>query len=294
MDEKNPFNQLFPEFERFVEEKDILTKVKGNLVVNINRIIGRGKTKANGLDLPPAPIERKMELAALTLPEDIALPVEVIDEINNTRELLEKEIQSLLKGDGERKLAITTLRRLSASTGIKDNCYCAGRLILVPVQRGQSWSWSLTRHYPLISNIPPDEEYIEKAFDAAERLLNDVVMPAETFEARLELAWQMARHFSESDNVHVVEVARMYRIAGQSDKFWKTPKRVYYTDLPEASFIANLINWRRKMGAAATKFEFVPATLQQAHGSNAKAFFMPINEEGTQDRPIIYLRKTAN
>lgn len=291
MTERQNQNPLFPEFEKFATDSDMLAKVKGALVVKVNRIIGRGKTKANGLDLPPAAIERKMELGGLTLPDDMILPDEVKLEIIKAQEELENELQALKTSDGTRKLAITTLRNLSVSTGFKDNCYFAGRLILVPTKRGQSWSWSLTRHYPLISNIPPDTDYLVQAYEAAENLLKEVVMSAEVFEYRLDLAWKMARHFSDSDDVYLVDVAKMFRVSGQSDQFWKTPKRVYFSDLPEASFIANLINWRRKKGVVENKFEFIPATLHQAHGPKAKVFFMPINEEGTQDRPIVYLRK---
>ena len=38
-------------------------------------------------------------------------------------------------------------------------------------------------------------------------------------------------------------------------------------------------------------FTFVPATLNQSMGANAKAFYLPTNAEGTMTRPVIYLRR---
>jgi len=280
---------LFPEMERFTHDHDILSKVSGNLVVKLNRIIGNGKTKADGLDLPPAAIERKMELVSLELPLDLRVPVAVTAEIEEVRKDLNEELERLKKSDGVRRTASQALRELSVQTGFKDNNFFAGRLVLVSKNRGLNWSWSLTPHYPIISKIPPDPNYLIEGYQAAEDRLAKIVLHADVFESRLNLAWLMARHFSNTDHVLIVDVARMFKVAGQADGFWNAPKRAFFTDLPEAAFIANLINWRRNKGAEKSKFEFVAATVHQAHGSKAKAFYMPINAEGTQVRPVIYL-----
>jgi len=282
---------LFPEMERFTHDHDILSKVSGNLVVKLNRIIGNGKTKADGLDLPPAAIERKMELVSLELPLDIRVPVAVMAEIEEVRKDLNEELERLKKSDGVRRTASQALRGLLVQSGFKDNNFFAGRLVLVSKNRGMNWSWSLTPYYPIISKIPPDPNYLIEGYQAAEDRLAKIVLHADVFESRLNLAWLMARHFSNTDHVLIVDVARMFKVAGQADGFWNAPKRAFFTDLPEAAFVANLINWRRNKGAEKSEFEFVAATVHQAHGSKAKAFYMPINAEGTQVRPVIYLKR---
>jgi hypothetical protein len=183
------------------------------------------------------------------------------------------------------------LRRLPGQAGQKDNQYYAGRLVLLPDNRTLTWAWSITPYYPIISKIPPDVEYLEKAYSAAEQLLERIVLPVEVFENRLVLTWSMARHFSDSENVLIVDVARLFKIACQEERFWKNPQKRFFTDLPEAAFIANLLNWRTRSDYAKTRFEFVRATLHQAHGSKAKVFYMPQNPEGTQVTPVIYLKR---
>ncbi|MBW2118206.1 MAG: hypothetical protein JRH09_09855 [Deltaproteobacteria bacterium] len=282
---------LFPEMEKFIQDNDVISKVSGNLVVKLNRIIGKGKTKADGLDLPPAAIERKMELVSLELPPDIEVPAAVISETEEVRKDLNEELERRKKSDGVRRTASQALRGLSVQSGFKDNNFFAGRLVLVPKNRGLNWSWSLTPHYPIISKIPPDPNYLIEGYQCAEDRLEKIVLPAEVFESRLNLAWVMAKHLSNTDQILIVDVARMFKVAGQADGFWNAPKKALFTDLPEAAFIANLINWRRSKGTEKSKFEFVAATVHQAHGSKAKAFYMPINAEGTQVRPVIYLRR---
>jgi hypothetical protein len=85
----------------------------------------------------------------------------------------------------------------------------------------------------------------------------------------------------------------MYKIAGQQEKFWNAPKKAHFIDLPEAAFIANLINWRRHKDSDKSEFDFAQATMHQALGKNAKVFYMPTNAEGTQARPVSYITKRA-
>jgi hypothetical protein len=291
MNEYNNQNYLFPEFERFVAENEMLLNLKGNFPVKIHKIIGKGQTKADGLNLPPAPIERKMELATIEFPQGIDVPPAVLAEIASVQTQLKEELKLINQSDGIRRLAITALRSLQVPTGIQDNYYFAGTLVLVPKKRAESWAWCLTPHYPIIPKIPPDSDYIEKAYYASEKLLKELILPVEEFDFKLNLSWIIARQFSNSDDVFVVDVARMYKVAGQRDQFWKAPKRTFFNDLPDAAFIANLINWRRQMERGKSTFEFVEATLHQAHGPNAKPFYMPVNPEGTRVKPVIFLRK---
>jgi len=282
---------LFPVFEQFVEENDLLNKAKGSLAAKLPRIMGQGKTKADGLSLPPAPIERKAELVSLISSEGIDFPDPVMAELEKVQAEVEEEYARIKSSEGTKELAIQALKRLTCAAGQKDNYYYAGKLVLLPVNRGATWSWSITPYYPIISKIPPDAEYIEKGFTAAEELLARLIMPPEIFEGRLYLAWNMARHFSDTDDVLIIDVARLFKIACQEDRFWNNPKKQFFIDVPEAAFIANLLNWRKVSEPSRSTFEFVRATLHQAHGQKAKVFYMPQNAEGTQVTPVIYLRK---
>jgi hypothetical protein len=134
------------------------------------------------------------------------------------------------------------------------------------------------------------------AYRASESIVDKWTLPVDRFLDRLALAWTIARHFGEGENVLIADVARLFKIAAQDERFWGSPARRNFEDVPEAVFIANLINWRRHRDAAgsAESFELVPATLNQAHGSKSRAFFVPSNAEGTIVRPMIYIRRQSN
>ncbi len=278
---------LFPELARFVAETPALAAEKGSLAAKLPRILGQGKTRGTGLDLPPARIERMAEYVSLSLPAHFKLPEAVRAEMAGIRRDLDAKYEELGAPEAIQRLSVETLRSLEGvRTGRQDNYYFAGRLVLRSSRNGREWRWCLTPEYPIISKIPPDLLYITKAFSAAEEMLQRLILKAEDFEAKLKLSWQMARQFSASDDVLLTDVARMFKVAQQGEKFWRSPQRQYFVDLPDASFMANLLNWRSKGSAGSSDFEFVPATLNQA----PKAFYIPVNPEGTQVRPIIYMR----
>ena len=284
---------LFPEVEKFIVDTGMLNKLKGNQA-QLYRILGQGKTKSKELDMPPAEIERKMELVAFKTLKSKDVPSNVREEIDAVKRSLDSELANLTKRDVQKRLANQTLRSLTnIKSGIKDNHFFAGRLILVADKAGKNWSWCLTPHYPIIAKIPPDPEYIAKSYYEAEKLLGEIIMPAEAFDVRLDLAWKLARHFSSGENVLIVDVARMYKVTGQPEKFWNTPKKGNFVDLPDAAFIANLINWRRQSGFKKTDFKLAQATVHQALGPKAKVFYMPSNTEGTQTRPVVYITKRS-
>lgn len=287
---------LFPEFERFVIDQRLLENAKGALAAKLPRILGQGRTKADGLDMQPAPIERRQELVAFRFPDGLKIPESVKSEIKQAQQQIDSELGLLSQSDGIRRFATQTLKRLEGvQTGFKDNQFFAGRLVLKADKAGQNWSWCLTSHYPIISKIPPDLDYVCHSYAAAENLIEQTTLPVELFHDRLTLAWALARHFSATDDVLILDVSRMFKVAAQDERFWNTPARRHFNDIPDGTFIANLLNWRKNRSelTEVVKFEFVPATLNQAHGSNSKAFFMPVNPEGTQVRPIIYLRRST-
>lgn len=293
MESLNGQDELFPAFTRFVKESGLIDKAKGNLAAKLPRILGHGTTRAVGLDCPPAPIERKIEFASFRPPSNFTLPQPVLQERLQAESDVEQLKNELLREEGIRRLATRSLQEIDADGGYRDGRFFAGRLILASEKGGLDWSWSITSYYPIIKRIPPDPEYIAKAFKAAQNQIGSLTMPPEQFESKLLLSWTLARHFSRTDDVLVTDVMKMFNIAGQEGKFWQNPQRQLFRDLPEAAFVINLINWRQSRGASAGVFEFVPATLHQAHGQSAKVFYFPMNQEGTEVRPMVYLRRRS-
>ncbi len=286
-------NALFPELIRFIESTGLSDKARGNLAAKLPRILGQGNTKTVGLTAPPADIERKMEVASLELPAGTILPIEVQAEIRVAAEEIAQVKAELSREEGKRRLATAALGRISQPGGIKDGKFYAGRLILGCERGGLEWTWSITPHYPIIRRIPPDPEYISRAFEQAQTDIQRLTLPPEVFEGRLLLSWMLARHFSTSEDVLVTDVMRMFNVAGQDDKFWQAPQRQFFRDLPEAAFVVNLMSWRMRASSNVALFEFVPATVDKALGRKAQVFFMPMNNEGTDVRPMVYLRKRS-
>jgi hypothetical protein len=287
---------MFPELERFVQRTGLLSSAKGILSARLPRILGQGRTRAEGLDLPPSVIERQQELLALKLPDEAASDQALQDEIAAARRAVEEHAERMRHSDGQRRFAMQVLHLLEdRSSGSKDNQFYAGRLVLVPEKSGQNWAWSVTPHYPVTAKIPADIDYVLSAYRESERVVKQWTLPVDRFLDRLSLAWTMARHFSDSENVLIADVARLFKIAVQDDAFWGSPARRNYSDVPEAAFVANLINWRHNRDEAKESqvFELVPATLNQAHGPRSRAFFVPGNAEGTVVRPMIYIRKLS-
>ena len=288
---------LFPAFERFVRQHGLLADAKGILAARLPRVLGQGKTRAEGLDLPPAALERQQELITLSLPKEIVLDPDVVNEIEEARKAVETHTERMRHSENRRRFALQALNQLEGvQSGIKDNQFYAGRLVLVSDASGQNWSWSMTPHYPLVDKIPADVNYVVNAYRVADQAVERWTLPAEQFFERLRLAWVMARHFTSSDDVLIADVARVFKIAIQDQRFWRRPSRRNFEDVPEAVFAINLINWRRHRTdfAEGDSFELVPATLNQAHGSRSRPFFVPGNFEGTVVRPMIYLRRKVN
>ncbi|MGD9976162.1 MAG: hypothetical protein AB7S77_24150 [Desulfatirhabdiaceae bacterium] len=285
---------MFPEFEKFVKDHNLLEKkFGGNLAAQIPRILGQGKTKAVGLDLPPAPIERKQEFVNLDLPESYNVPDAVKKERLSVQSELEIELIQLCSEEGARRLASNVIRSLQTepAAGLKNNYFHAGLFLLIPDKKRATWSWSITSHYPIIQKIPPDFDYLIKAFSIAEEKVGQLVIPVDEFEKRMDLSWLMARHFTATgDPILLSDVARMYAIASQDKKFWNNPRKNNFSDIPEASFIANLINYKRNYTSSAEPlFEFMPATLNDSY--TKEVYHIPLDREGTQTRPYVYIIK---
>jgi hypothetical protein len=278
---------LFPQFERFAKEAG-LDRAKGSLSAVTPRILGLGKTKATDLEEAPAPIERKSELAGLKLPHEFTAPPEVQAEMDAAAAEVKALRQELARPDGRRRFIADCLPLLPGAQ-LSDGMYHVGNLILVEAKGGFEWAWCLTVHYPLVQRLPPDPEYIAKGLVRAQAIATEIVLPVDVFEKRLLLAWQIARHWCGRDDVPVADVMKYYQVAAQDDRFWGAPRRAAYRDIPDAAFVANIINWRNHGRPADSGFSFVPASLHQATGQ--KVFYMPANTSGTEVRPIVYLRR---
>ena len=146
---------MFPEFEKYAEAENLLSrKLTGILDAKLPRILGQGKTKAIGLDVTPAPIERMQELATLELPKDFTLPDAVLREIQSVKDNLQKEIKDLCSEEGSRRLASQVVRSIQVQPqGMKNNYFYAGKFLLMPDKKRLTWSWSITPHYPIIEKI---------------------------------------------------------------------------------------------------------------------------------------------
>lgn len=294
---KTASENLFPAFGRFVEENRLLADAKGILAALLPRILGQGNTRAEGLDMPPAVIERQQDLIALSLPKDVVPDPDVVHEIEEAKRAVESYAERMRHPENRRRFALQALSKLDGvRTGNRDNQFFADRLVLVSDKSGQSWAWSMTSHYPIVDKIPADIDYVVRAYEAADQAVEKWTLPVEMFLERLNLAWSMARHSTNSDDVLIADVARVFKIAVQDQRFWRKPSRRNFEDVPEAVFIANLINWRRHKSSLAEcdAFELVPATLNQAHGTKSRPFFVPGNAEGTVVKPMIYMRRKAD
>jgi hypothetical protein len=288
---------VFPEFEKYAKDEKLLEKkLAGNLAVQIPRILGQGKTKAIGMDLPPSPIERKQEFVNFELQSLFNVPATVNEEWLSVKVELEKEMKQLCSEEGARSLASNVIRNVNSDPpgGLKNNYFHAGRFLLIPDKKRTSWAWSITPHYPLIEKIPPDIDYLVKAFSIAEEKVDQIVTPVEEFEKQMELSWLLARHYAEAINkVLLSDVARMYVVASQDKRFWSKPQRKYFVDVPEASFIVNLINYKRNYkDSSEPAFEFMPATLNDSYRKDV--YHIPLDREGTQTRPYVYIVKKTD
>ena len=118
-----------------------------------------------------------------------------------------------------------------------------------------------------------------------------MVIPVEEFVKQLELSWLLAMHYTAAnDMVLLSDVARMYVVASQEKRFWSKPQKKNFMDVPDASFIANLVNYKRNSKAATVPaFEFMPATLNDTYRKNV--YHIPFDREGTQTRPYVYIVK---
>src|SRR5882724_6209270 len=97
-------SELFPAFCYWARESGLVDKSKGNLAAKLPRILGQGTTRAKGLNLPPSPIERRVEFASLQFPTNFPAPDDVLREQSEASEELEKLKTEMMREEGKRRL----------------------------------------------------------------------------------------------------------------------------------------------------------------------------------------------
>jgi hypothetical protein len=290
----------YEEFCEYAEKIDLLDSVLkgkgGPFLTVIPRILGKGKTRAEGFegDRPPAPIERLYEYAKLDL---IRLNHETNkhfpDQLRNEQSLAKQRIEELERGlrtpDVWQRFAREILSSLGDPTPGRSGKFMKGDLELIFDAKNLTWSWSLAGAYPLVSKLPHDKDYLIEGLHAAEKRLLESVIEPEDFLRRLTLAWKLARHFSATDQVLIRDVARLYLVAAQADGFWARPCKQTFNDQSEASFVLNLT---KSIEVVRSHFELEKATIHQTKlGGKGKdvSFDLP-KRSGLGTEPYSYMR----
>jgi len=288
----------YEEFCRYAEDIRLLEILPkgGSFPPLISRIVGKGKTRAEGFfeDRPPTTIERlcdyaKLDLTRLANEVNRSFPEGIHLEQARAKHHVEEIERGLTPIEGRQRFAREILFSLGDRSPGRSGKFVKGDLELVFDHKSLTWSWSLAGVYPLVSKIPHDKDYIVEAFHAAEKRLSESVVEPEDFLRRLTLAWKLARHFSATDQVLIRDVARLYLVAAQEDGFWSRPCKQTFSDLSEAGFVLNL---SKSIEVVRHHFELEKATIHQTKlGGKGKdiSFDLP-RRGGPGTEPYSYMR----
>ena len=142
------------EFIAFAEKVRLLDKLPrgGNLQSVVPRILGNGKTRAEGLfdeKKPPALIERQYEYAKLDLNKlfgDINYPALGCDSLRAEQAQTQQQIKSLQEqlerpNDGWERSAREALYKLGEKTPGRGGRYAMGDIELSFDEKTFSWAW---------------------------------------------------------------------------------------------------------------------------------------------------------
>lgn len=225
----------------------------GNLQSQIPRILGSGKTRAEGFfdeKKPPALIERLYEYSRLDLDRlssEINYPILEGDAVRSEHRQVQLQIKSIQDqldrpNDGWERSAREVLSKLGETAPGRSGRYALGDLELAYDKKSFSWTWSYRGVYPLLSKLPPDIAYICDGYKDASRRMKEAIVPIDDFLASLRLAWTICKHRSGSGHVLIRDVARVYVVAAQGQVFWDKPSKSSFSDIPEAIFVINLVH----------------------------------------------------
>lgn len=273
----------------------------GNLPSAVPRILGSGKTRAEGLfdeKKPPALIERQYEYAKLDLNRlsadaNFLIPDGIREEQNRIKQQIETSQRQLdHPTDGWKRTAREVLWKLGDQTPGRDGRYSMGDLELAFDNRLFSWTWTYRGAYPLVSKLPHDVDYICEGYRDALRRMHEAIVPASDFLSSLKLAWAIAEHRATGP-VLIRDVARIFIVADQKQAFWDKPSKNMFTDIAEAVFVINLVH---AIEDVRKLFELEKAGVHQtALGGRTRniAFDLPRRGgAGTEPYSTIRLKKT--
>ena len=297
-------NDGLEQFCAFAERIRLLDKLirGGNLPSVIPRIIGKGKTRADGFfdDRPPALIERlyeysKLDLTALS--NAINYPIPETDPLREEQRQVKQRIDDLQRqlnqpNDGWQRSAREVLSKLGEKSPGRDGRYSMGKLELNFDKKTLSWAWKLAGAYSLVSKIPHDVGYICDGYQDACRRVAESIVPSETFLSTMKLTWAISQCRAGQDAVLIRDFAKVYVVAAQDKNFWDKPSKAAFSDISDAAFVLNLvesINDVRKV------FELVKAGVHQTglggQGRNVSYDLPKRGGDGTEPYVTIKMRE---
>jgi len=291
------------EFIAFAEKVRLLDKLsrKGNLQSVVPRILGNGKTRAEGLfdeKKPPALIERQFEYAKLDLKQllgEINYPAVGINSLRDEQARTQQQIKSLQEqleraNDGWERTAREVLSRLGEATPGRGGRYASGDIVLSFDKKTFAWAWTYRGAYPLVSKLPHDLDYICEGFCAASRRMSEAIVPSAEFISSLQLAWIISKQKSGPGPVLIRDLAKVYQVAAQSAAFWDKPAKSSFTEISDAAFVINLVH---AIDEVRKFFGFEKAGLHQTvlggKGKNV-SYDLPKASGGTEPYSYIFLK----
>jgi hypothetical protein len=291
------------EFIAFAKRVRLLDKLPrgGNLQTAVPRILGQGKTRAEGLfeDRAPALIERLSEYAKLDLSRlesEISYLIADEDPVRAEQNAAKAQIKRLeeqlaTSAEGWERTAREVLSKLGERTPGRGGRYALGDLELAFDTKSMAWRWTYRGAYPLVSKLPHDVDFICDAHRDASRRMAEAIVPQEEFLAALRLAWVITKHRATGvPAVLIRDLAKAYLVAAQPSAFWDRPSKTTFVDLGEAVFVINLVT---AIDEVRKSFELEKAGVHQTSlGGRERniAFELPKRGGGTEPYSTIRLK----
>lgn len=290
--------------DRFIELAERIRMLEklprgGNLSSAVPRILGSGKTRAEGLfdeKKSPALIERHFEYAKLDidrLGNDINYPIG--NDVREEQTQVKSEIESIKNQlqhptDGWQRSAREVLWNLGEKTPGRNGRYSMGELELTFDEHSFSWTWTYRGTYPLVSKLPHDVDYICEGYRDAMRRMKDAIVPTTEFLSSFQFAWKIAKHRAGVGPVLIRDIARAYVVASQGQPFWDKPSKSTFVDRVDAVFVINLVH---SIEDVRKLFEFEKAGMHQTalggRGRNV-SFDLP-RRDGSGTEPYSIVRQ---
>lgn len=291
------------EFIALAKRVGLLDKLPrgGNFQTAVPRILGQGKTRAEGLfeNHTPALIESLSEYAKLDLiklQSEISYPIADEDPVWAEQHAAKAQIECLEEQlskstEGWERTAREVLYKLGEKTPGRGGRYALGDLELAFDTKSMTWRWAYRGAYPLVSKLPHDVEFICDAHRDASRRMEEAIVPQEEFLAALRLAWAITKQRATSATAVLIrDLAKAYLVAAQPSAFWDKPSKTAFVELSEAVFVINLVH---TIDEVRKSFELEKAGVHQtALGGRERniSFELPRRGGGTEPYSTIRLK----